>query len=102
MSAAVLAVAGVLFGLGLAAVIARRDLVGRVAGLGVLLLAGVVAFAGLAESGLGNGTPPQGGMVALALLVAAAAEVAVGVGLAALVHRRHETDDTETLENVDV
>jgi NADH-quinone oxidoreductase subunit K len=95
------ALSGIVFAIGLFGVLSRRDAFGVLAGLGLLLLAPVVALVGFAETGGGAGSPPQGEIVALVVIVVCVSQGLVGAGLVALLRRRQESlevDDYNELE----
>jgi NADH-quinone oxidoreductase subunit K len=92
---------GVVFAIGLFGLLSRRDLFGVLASLALLLLAPVIAFAGFAEIGGGAGAPAQGELVALALVVVCAAQVAVGAGLVTLLRRRRDSVDVDDLDELE-
>jgi NADH-quinone oxidoreductase subunit K len=85
-----LVLAAVLFVIGLAGVIVRRNLLFVLMSIEIMLNAAGVAFV-VAGSRWGQ---PDGQVMFLFILVAAAAEVAVGLALLLLLHRRFKTLDT--------
>ena len=85
-----LLVAGVLFALGLAGLILRRNLLFMLMSIEVMLNAAGLAFvAGGARWG-----QPDGQIMFLFVLTTAAAEVAVGLALVLLLYQRFKTLDT--------
>jgi NADH-quinone oxidoreductase subunit K len=92
---------GLVFAIGAFGLITRRDALGLLTSVGVLLLASVIAFAGFTAVDGGRGGPPQGEVVALAGVVVCAAVVLVGAALAALLQRRRESLDVDELDDVE-
>ncbi len=85
-----LLVAGVLFSLGLAGLVLRRNLLFMLMSIEVMLNAAGLAFvAGGARWG-----QPDGQVMFLFVLTTAAAEVAVGLALLLLLYHRFKTLDT--------
>ena len=85
-----LLVAGVLFSLGLAGLVLRRNLLFMLMSIEVMLNAAGLAFvAGGARWG-----QPDGQVMFVFILATAAAEVAVGLALLLLLYRRFKTLDT--------
>ncbi|MCX5794525.1 MAG: NADH-quinone oxidoreductase subunit NuoK [Elusimicrobia bacterium] len=96
MSAAVWAVSGSLFLLGLATVVLRRQLLAMFLGLELMIVAAVLALG--CEAGRAGLT--EGLVAALLALAVAAAEAVVGLTLVLRVHwsgRRTEADALEEL-----
>jgi len=91
-----LALAAVLLAIGLAGVLARRNLIFMLMSLEVMLNASGLAFvAAGARWGRADGQ-----VMFVLILALAAAEVAVGLGLALLVYRRHRTLDVDALSEM--
>jgi NADH-quinone oxidoreductase subunit K len=86
---------GVVFAIGAFGVLTRRDAFGLLVSVAILLLAPVIAFAGFTAIDGGSLGPGQGEVVALAAVVVCAALTLVGASLVALLHRRHESLDTD-------
>jgi NADH-quinone oxidoreductase subunit K len=86
---------GVVFAIGACGVLTRRDAFGLLVSLAILLLAPVIAFAGFTALEGGSLGAGQGEVVALAAVVVCAALTLVGAALVALLHRRHESLDTD-------
>jgi len=85
-----LLVAGILFALGLAGLVLRRNLLFMLMSIEVMLNAAGLAFvAGGARWG-----QPDGQVMFLFVLTTAAAEVAVGLALLLLLYQRFKTLDT--------
>jgi NADH-quinone oxidoreductase subunit K len=87
---------GIVFAIGAFGVLSRRDAFGLLVSVAILLLAPVIAFAGFTAIDGGRLGPGQGEVVALAALVVCAALSLVGAALVALLHRRHESLDTDS------
>lgn len=100
---ALLVTAAALFSIGLYGVLVRRDIVGVLASVEVMMagpLLMLVSFGALAES-LATGLTGSGYVqsLGLALIVIAAAEAAVGLALlVAVARRRHTTRMDELME----
>jgi NADH-quinone oxidoreductase subunit K len=86
---------GVVFAIGAFGVLTRRDAFGLLVSVAILLLAPVIAFAGFTAIDGGSLGPGQGEVVALVAVVVCAALTLVGAALVALLHRRHESLDTD-------
>ena len=93
-----LALAAILFAIGLAGVLARRNLIFILMSIEIMLNAGGLA---LVAAGAKWGQA-DGQVMLLFVLAAAAAEVAVGLALVTRLHRRDETLDADRLRNEDV
>jgi NADH-quinone oxidoreductase subunit K len=93
-AAAYAVLSAVVFPLGLYGVLTRTTLASTLMALAVLFLAPVIALAGFAQAGGNDGS---GGALALIAVFAAAAEIAVGIGIALLVRRRIASGDIEDL-----
>lgn len=91
-----LILAALLFALGLAGVLARRDLIFMIISLEVMLNAAGFAFV-VAGSRWGE---PDGEIMFLLVLAMAAAEAAVGMGLLSQIHRRLRTLDVDELSGM--
>jgi len=86
-----LALAGILFAIGLAGLLARRNLVFMLMSIEVMLNAAGVAFVvGGARWG-----QPDGQIMFMFILTMAAAEVAVGLALILQIHQRFKTLDAD-------
>lgn len=93
-----LAVACALFSLGLYAVLSRRDIVGVLVGVEIMLGAGSVLLASLgAASGASSGSVQAIGIVVLLL---AAAEAAVGLSLLLALYRTSGRSRVDELSEV--
>lgn len=92
---------GLVVAIGVLGLAVRRDALGMVCSLGLLLLAPVIGFAGAAETGAGAGSPPQGEVAATASLVLAIAVVLVGAALAAVHGRRRASLDLDVDTELD-
>ena len=91
-----LALAAILLAIGLAGVLARRNLILMLMSLEVMLNASGLAFvAAGARWGRADGQ-----VMFVLILALAAAEVAVGLGLALLLHRRRRTLDVDALSEM--
>jgi NADH-quinone oxidoreductase subunit K len=88
-----LALAAILFTIGLAGVLARRNLLFVLMSIEIMLNAGGLA---LVAAGAKWGQA-DGQVMLLFVLAAAAAEVAVGLALVTRIHRRDETLDADLL-----
>jgi NADH-quinone oxidoreductase subunit K len=88
-----LALAAILFTIGLAGVLARRNLLFILMSIEIMLNAGGLA---LVAAGAKWGQA-DGQVMLLFVLAAAAAEVAVGLALVVRLHRRDETLDADLL-----
>jgi NADH:ubiquinone oxidoreductase subunit K len=93
----VIAVACGLFSLGLYAVLTRRDLVGVLVGIEVLIGAALVLWAGMGAASVRPAVIHAG---ALLVIVLAAAEAAVGLALLVAVARRNRTTRVDELTEV--
>jgi NADH-quinone oxidoreductase subunit K len=86
-----LLVAGILFALGLTGILVRRNLVFILLSVEIMLNAAGLAFI-VAGSRWGQ---PDGQAMMVFILTMAATEVAVGLALLLLLHRRFKTLDTD-------
>ncbi len=86
---------GAVFAIGAFGLLSRRDAFGLLVSVAILLLAPVIAFAGFTAIDGGSLGPGQGEVVALAAVIVCAALILVGAALVALLHRRHESLDTD-------
>lgn len=93
----ILIVSATLFSLGLYAVLTRRDLVGVLAGIEILVGAPLVLLTGQG-AGLGGGAGIEA--VGLLVIVIAAAEAAIGLALVVAVARRSKTTRVDELTEV--
>ncbi|MCC6190768.1 MAG: NADH-quinone oxidoreductase subunit NuoK [Anaerolineales bacterium] len=91
-----LLLAGVLFGLGLVGVVARRNIVFMLLSIEVMLNAAGLAFV-VAGSRWGQA---DGQAMFLLILAMAAAEVSVGLALLIQLHRRFKTVDVDAASNL--
>ncbi|MGQ0722917.1 MAG: NADH-quinone oxidoreductase subunit NuoK [Candidatus Eiseniibacteriota bacterium] len=89
---AVLAVAAVLFGIGLASLLVRRNLIFMLISVEIMLNAAGLAFVA-AGSRWGAA---DGQVMFLFILAMAAAEVSVGLALVILLHQRFQTLDSDS------
>jgi NADH-quinone oxidoreductase subunit K len=94
---AVAVLSGVIFAVGVFGLLGRRDALGMITSLAVLLVASVVAFAGFTATGGGRG----GGVAALAVVVLCAVQVLVGAAVVALLYRRHESVDVDRYDDLE-
>jgi NADH-quinone oxidoreductase subunit K len=92
---------GIVFAIGAFGLMTRRDALGLLVSVAVLLLAPVIAFAGFTAIDGGRQGPGQGEVVALAAIVVCAAVVMVGAALVALLHRRREDLDTDEYDDIE-
>ncbi len=93
---AVAVLSGLIFAVGIFGLLSRRDALGVITSLAVLLVASVVAFAGFTSTGGGTG----GGVAALAVVVLCATQILVGAAVVALLHRRHEFVDVDRYDDL--
>lgn len=84
----------IVFALGLYGILTRATTVGSLMAVAVLFLAPVIALVGFTQSGGNDGS---GGALALVAVLAAAAEIAAGLGIALLVRRRIGSSDLDEL-----
>jgi NADH-quinone oxidoreductase subunit K len=91
-----LLVAGILFALGLTGVLVRRNLVFILLSIEIMLNAAGLAFI-VAGSRWGQ---PDGQVMFIFILTMAATEVAVGLALLLLLHRRFKTLDTDAASHM--
>jgi NADH-quinone oxidoreductase subunit K len=94
-----LAVSCALFGLGLAGVLVRRDIVAVLASVEVMLGGAMLLLVGLASTAKGS-DPTHAQGVALMVLVVVAAEAAVGLALLVALARSHRTTRVDDLMEV--
>lgn len=94
--AAFLALAAVLFVLGVLAFFVKKDLLTQFMSVEIMLNAGNLAFLALARS-LGR---PDGQAVVLFVITAAAAEAVVGLAIVVLVFRRRKSVRTDDLKEL--
>ncbi|MGO8686812.1 MAG: NADH-quinone oxidoreductase subunit NuoK [Candidatus Dormibacteria bacterium] len=92
---------GLVFAIGAFGLLTRRDALGLLVSVGVLLLAPVIAFAGFTAVDGGRQGPPQGEVVALAGVVVCASAILVGAALTALLRRRRESLDTDEYDDIE-
>jgi NADH-quinone oxidoreductase subunit K len=92
---------GIVFAIGVLGLVIRRDAFGLLISLAILLLASVIAFAGFTVIGGGDGVPPQGEVVALAVVAVCAAQSLLGAAVVAAVRRRRESLDVDSLDEVE-
>ena len=91
-----LLVAGILFALGLTGILVRRNLVFILLSIEIMLNAAGLAFI-VAGSRWGQ---PDGQAMMIFILTMAATEVAVGLALLLLLHRRFKTLDTDAASHM--
>jgi len=89
---------GIVFAIGVFGLLSRRDAVGLLISLAILLLASVIAFAGFTATGGGRGGPPKGEVVALAVVMVCAIQTLLGAALVALLRRRRESLDVDAYD----
>ncbi|MCK7480437.1 MAG: NADH-quinone oxidoreductase subunit NuoK [Candidatus Moduliflexus flocculans] len=94
--AAFLALAALLFALGVLAFFVKKDLLTQFMAVEIMLNAGNLAFLALAKS-LGR---PDGQAVVLFVITAAAAEAVVGLAIVVLVFRRRKAVRTDDLKEL--
>ena len=94
--AAFLALAALLFALGVLAFFVKKDLLTQFMAVEIMLNAGNLAFLALAGS-LGK---PDGQAVVLFVITAAAAEAVVGLAIIVLVFRRRKAVRTDDLKEL--
>ncbi len=94
--AAFLALAALLFVLGVLAFFVKKDLLTQFMAVEIMLNAGNLAFLALAKS-LGR---PDGQAVVLFVITAAAAEAVVGLAIVVLVFRRRKAVRTDDLKEL--
>ncbi|MBP1770680.1 MAG: NADH:ubiquinone oxidoreductase subunit [Candidatus Aminicenantes bacterium] len=95
-TAAFLALAALLFALGVLAFFVKKDLLTQFMAVEIMLNAGNLAFLALARS-LGK---PDGQAVVLFVITAAAAEAVVGLAIIVLVFRRRKAVRTDDLKEL--
>ncbi len=91
-----LLVAGILFALGLTGILVRRNLIFILLSVEIMLNAAGLAFI-VAGSRWGQ---PDGQVMMVFILAMAATEVAVGLALLLLLHRRFKTLDTDAASHM--
>jgi NADH-quinone oxidoreductase subunit K len=98
----VVVLASALFALGLYAMLVRRDLIGILAGIEVMLAGSLLALVGLGAASNGGATTGSGVLqgVGVIVLVVAAAEAAVGFALLVALARTRRTTDVDELTEV--
>jgi NADH-quinone oxidoreductase subunit K len=94
-----LALACILFGIGLTGVLVRRDVVAVLASVEVMLGGALLLLVGLSAS-LRMGRPANAHGIALMVLVVIAAEAAVGLALLVAVARTSKTTRVDELTEV--
>jgi NADH-quinone oxidoreductase subunit K len=92
----VLAVALVLFLLGLLGVLVRRDLIYVLMSLEIMINAAALAFVAAAA----KWKQPDGQIMVILILVAAAAEVGVGLSLVLRIYHRFDTVDGDQVSSM--
>jgi NADH-quinone oxidoreductase subunit K len=92
----VLAVALVLFLLGLLGVLVRRDLIYVLMSLEIMINAAALAFVAAAA----KWKQPDGQIMVILILVAAAAEVGVGLSLVLRIYHRFDTVDADQVSSM--
>lgn len=90
----VLALAGLLFLMGMFCLMVRRNLIMMVLGLEIMLNASAIAFVGAAL----RWQHLDGQAVAIFIIAVAAAEVSIGLGLIVWIYRRTGTVDAGCIE----
>jgi len=95
-TAAFLALAALLFALGVLAFFVKKDLLTQFMAVEIMLNAGNLAFLALARS-LGK---PDGQAVVLFVITAAAAEAVIGLAIIVLVFRRRKAVRTDDLKEL--
>jgi NADH:ubiquinone oxidoreductase subunit K len=83
--------AAALFAVGSFALVARRSVIVMLLGTQFMFAAGAIAFVAVGRFGLGARTQSAGAAVALFAGATAVAELAVGLGIAALIFREHRS-----------
>ena len=94
-----LAVACVLFGVGLCGVLVRRDIVAVLASIEVMLGGALLLLVGLGST-MTTAQPARGQGIALMVLVVVAAEAAIGLALLVAVARQTRTTRIDELTEV--
>ncbi len=96
-----LVVSGVIFGVGIAIALSKRNAIAVLMGVELMLNAGALAFLAFARFGgafeAAGGEPLAGHVFVVFALTVAAAEAAVALALAVLVYRRRETVDLDRI-----
>lgn len=92
----VLILTGLLFAMGLFAVLARRNLIMMLLGVEIMLNAAALAFAGASL----RWQQIEGQAISLFILAVAAAEVSVGLALIISIHRRSGSVDPLQLKTL--
>lgn len=87
----VLVASAALFAVGAFALVARRSAIVMLLGTQFMFMAGSIAFVAFAQFGIGKIHSTAGASVALFASAVAAAELAVGLAMAALIYRQHRT-----------
>ena len=94
-----LLLSALLFGLGLAGALARRNAIMVLIGLELMLNAANLNFIAFWRYG-GNPDPPAGVLFVLFSIAVAAAEAAVGLALIVAVYRHYRTTQVDKLEGL--
>ena len=96
-----LAVSGVIFGIGIAVALSKRNAIAVLMGVELMLNAVNLAFIAFSRFGDRFGEAPEaalaGHVFVVFVLTVAAAEAAVALALAVLVYRRRETVDLDRI-----
>lgn len=96
----VLVCSAVLFAMGAAALLIKRNVVVMLIGTQLMLTAGGLAFVAFARFGLGASSPSRGPAVALFVSAIGIAELAVGLAMAAIIYREQRTFLVDEYESV--
>ena len=91
-----LLLAGILFSIGLAGVMVRRNILYILLSLEIILNSTGLAFVAAGA----HWGQPDGQIMFLMLLTLAAAEVSIGLGLILQIHRRYQTLDIDMLKEM--
>ncbi|MGA2585795.1 MAG: NADH-quinone oxidoreductase subunit NuoK [Candidatus Aminicenantales bacterium] len=86
----------ILFVLGIIAFFVKRDLIGQLMGIEIMLNAANLAFLALAKAS----NFPEAQAIVLFVIVVAAAEAAVGLAIILLIFRRKKTIKTEDIRSM--
>jgi NADH-quinone oxidoreductase subunit K len=86
----------ILFILGIIAFFVKRDLIGQLMGIEIMLNAANLAFLALAKAS----NFPEAQAIVLFVIVVAAAEAAVGLAIILLIFRRKKTIKTEDMRSM--
>ena len=91
----------IVFSIGIYGVLTRTTMLAVLMAITLLFAAPVIALVGFSHTGGGGFTPPLGEALALFGVVAAGAQIAVGIGLTLLVWRRIGSTEVDDLVEVE-